>query len=132
MEIQYSGGWPFARLRVPQNHVRWVETAESHLFSVDFPGMRMEDMRVEVEDARYLIIRTEIEEGQDGEAGTRAREFMRKFRLPERVDVERISATYEDGVLTVTVPRLHSVWSPLLVRPSDGDETGRKVLARAA
>ena len=31
--------------------------------------------------------------------------FMRKFRLPGSVDVDGISAGYEDGVLTITVPR---------------------------
>lgn len=70
--------------------------------------MRKEEIRVEVEDGRYLVIRTELDDDDDEEMEMeerRRRWFMRKFRLPEMVDVERISAGYEDGVLTVRVPR---------------------------
>lgn len=63
--------------------------------------MRKEEIKVEVEDSRYIIIRTEAID----ESSEPARAFMRKFRLPGRVDIDGISAKYEDGVLTVTVPR---------------------------
>lgn len=69
-------------------------------------GVRKEEIRVEVEDGRYLVIRTDL--GDDEEVSVeerRRRSFMRKFRLPEMVDVDQISAGYEDGVLTVNVPR---------------------------
>ena len=32
--------------------------------------------------------------------------FCRSFRLPEEVNMEKIEAKYEDGVLKVTLPRL--------------------------
>lgn len=57
---------------------------------------------MEVEDSNYLIIRTE---GTEELASEPARAFMRKFRLPGRVDTEGITARFEDGVLTITVPR---------------------------
>lgn len=44
-----------------------------------------------------MIIRTEAIEA--------ARTFKRKFRLPGRIDVDGITAKYEDGVLSVSVPR---------------------------
>ena len=64
-------------------------------------GVRKEEIKVELEDSRYLIIRTEAVY----ESVEPAKRFMRKFRLPVRVDLDGISAGYEDGVLTVTVPR---------------------------
>ncbi|XP_051125052.1 15.4 kDa class V heat shock protein [Andrographis paniculata] len=83
---------------VPKNYVHWVETPESHLYSADIPGVRREEVSVEVEDSRYLIIRAESTEDP-------SRSFHRKFRLPGQVDVDGISAEYAAGVLKVTVPR---------------------------
>lgn len=67
--------------------------------------MRKEEIRVEVEDGKYLVIRTDFGDDEDVSREERGRSFMRKFRLPELVDVEGISAGYEAGVLTVRVPR---------------------------
>lgn len=58
------------------------------------------------EDGKYLVIRTDFGDDEDVSfEEVMRRSFMRKFRLPELVDVEGISAGYEDGVLTVRVPR---------------------------
>lgn len=51
-------------------------------------------------------IGTEEEQEEEKEERMRQRSFNRKFRLPVRVNLEGITARYEDGVLTVTVPRL--------------------------
>lgn len=88
-------------------------------------GVRKEELRVEVEDSRYLIIRTQAVD----ESTEPARKFERKFRLPGRVDLDGISAGYEDGVLTITVPR--SLSRGFYIDPSDVPEN-LEVLARAA
>ncbi|XP_021766901.1 15.4 kDa class V heat shock protein-like isoform X2 [Chenopodium quinoa] len=85
----------------PENYVHWRETPDSHVFSADLPGVRKEDIKVELEDLKYLIIRTEAGDNTVDPP----RRFMKKFRLPGRIDLDGISAGYEDGVLTVTVPR---------------------------
>ena len=82
---------------------------------------------MEVEDSKYLIIRTEA---TDELASEPARAFMRKFRLPGRVDVEGIAARYEDGVLTITVPRAFRR-SGFYIDPADVPER-LETLARAA
>ncbi|KAK9681569.1 hypothetical protein RND81_10G011700 [Saponaria officinalis] len=90
--------------QIPTNYVHWRETPESHIYSADLPGVRKEEIKVEVEDSMYLIIRTEVENHTStNEAPKR---FMRKFRLPRRIDIDGISAGYVNGVLKVTVPRL--------------------------
>ncbi|KAF9606327.1 hypothetical protein IFM89_024995 [Coptis chinensis] len=64
-------------------------------------GVKKEEIKVEVEDSRYLIIRTEtVVESREP-----AKSFMKKFRLPCLVDIGGISAGFEDGLLTITVPR---------------------------
>ncbi|KAM7525226.1 hypothetical protein LguiA_015128 [Lonicera macranthoides] len=108
---------------VPENYVHWTETPESHIYSADLPGVKKEEIRVEIEDAIYLIIRTDESE----EPGRR---FMRKFRLPGMVDLNGISAGYEDGVLTVTVPRSY-IRRGFFIEPTDKPQ-GLQILSRAA
>ncbi|KAL8032827.1 hypothetical protein ABFX02_13G122400 [Erythranthe guttata] len=117
----YARRYLLAYHTIPENYVHWSQTPESHVYSADIPGVRKEDLRVEVENSRYVIIRT---------AEVAERSFSRKFRLPEQVDVDGISAEYVAGVLTVKVPRSF-VRRGFLVDPADRPETVH-VLARAA
>lgn len=96
-------------------------------FLNDIVGVKKEDIRVEVEDSKYLIIRTE---GENETTEEPVRCFMKKFRLPVMIDVNGISAGYEDGVLTVTVPRF-SAGRGFYIEPADVSEQ-LGVLARAA
>jgi HSP20 family protein len=76
---------------------------------IDLPGMKKDDVTVEVAD-RHLIIsgerRSELEEKQDAfyrcerEYGS----FYRAVPLPEGVKLEDVKATFADGVLEVSVP----------------------------
>nr|XP_043621357.1 15.4 kDa class V heat shock protein [Erigeron canadensis] len=112
----------------PNNHVDQNETPESHIFIAEIPGVRKEEICVEVEDSMYLIIRTESADDTVTTAGGRT--FMRKFRLPDTIDVDGISACHENGVLTVTVPRSF-VRKGFYVEPADLPQQ-KENLARAA
>ncbi|XP_059624131.1 15.4 kDa class V heat shock protein-like [Cornus florida] len=115
---------------IPENYVHWTETPDSHIYSADLPGVRKEEIRVEVEDSIYLIIRTESSANSNESTEPAAKRFMRKFRLPGMIDVEGISARYEDGVLKVTVPRSF-VRRGFYIDPADLPER-IEVIARAA
>lgn len=112
----------------------WKEMPEAHIISVDVPGVRREDVKVEVEEnSRVLRVsgerRTEVEE-KDGERWHRAERaagrFWRRFRMPAGVDVERVMARLENGVLTVTVPKVvgHRGREPRVVSIVGGGEEG--------
>lgn len=79
---------------------------------------------MEVESAKYLIIRTVAA----NESTEPAKKFRRKFRLPERIDVDGISAGFENGVVTVDVPRSF-VRPGLVINPA---ELQMGISARAA
>ena len=89
------------------------EYPNSYAFIVDMPGLKSGDIKVQVEDDHVLLISGERKREEEKEAGAkyvrmerRIGKLMRKFVLPENADTEAVSAVCQDGVLTVTVPKL--------------------------
>ncbi|GLU02284.1 hypothetical protein SLE2022_195380 [Rubroshorea leprosula] len=91
--------------------VDWRETPEAHVFKADLPGIKKEEVKVEVEDDRVLQISgaRNIEKEDKNDTWHRVErssgQFMRRFRLPENAKLDQIKASMENGVLTVTVPK---------------------------
>ncbi|XP_037409382.1 16.9 kDa class I heat shock protein 1-like [Triticum dicoccoides] len=91
--------------------VDWKETPEAHVFKADLPGVKKEEVKVEVEDGNVLVVsgeRTKEKEDKNDKWHRVERssgKFVRRFRLPEDAKVEEVKAGLENGVLTVTVPK---------------------------
>ncbi|TXG74221.1 hypothetical protein EZV62_002800 [Acer yangbiense] len=87
------------------------ETPEAHVLKADLPGMKKEEVKVEVEDDRVILISGERNVEKEDKNDTwhcveRSRgRFSRRFRLPENVKMDQIKASLENGVLTVTLPK---------------------------
>jgi len=76
---------------------------------VDLPGVRREDVKVEVTDGHLALSgerKKEKEEKKDNVYRTEREygSFYRAVRLPEGVKLEEVKATFADGVLEVSVP----------------------------
>lgn len=73
--------------------------------------MRKEEVKVELEEGNVLRIsgdwRKEEEQATDTwhRAERKRGRFVRRFRLPENVNVEEINCSLENGLLQVTVPK---------------------------
>ena len=105
---------PFRRLETSFGpaapKVDLAETDKELQITAELPGMKELDVQV-VLDGDMLMLKGEKseqkeEEGKEYILSERSYgRFERSFRLPDFVDRERIAAAYDNGVLTVTLPK---------------------------
>ena len=78
----------------------------------ELPGFRKEDIGVEVADNVLTVTahqKTETKSEDMAKPATQERRVSRAISLPENLDLEKIAAAYENGVLTVTLPKREEV-----------------------
>ncbi|RZC76370.1 hypothetical protein C5167_000838 [Papaver somniferum] len=98
--------------QLANTRIDWKETPEAHIFRADLPGIKKEEVIVEVEEGRVLQIsgerNREKEEKNDKwhRVERSSGKFLRRFRLPENAKVDEVKASMENGVLTVSVPKV--------------------------
>lgn len=83
---------------------------DQYEISVELPGVRPEDVNVEVQENMLLISGSKERKETRGEGENRQSEriygsFRRAFSLPDDVKQDEIRADFRDGVLTISVPR---------------------------
>ena len=77
---------------------------------IEVPGIEEKDIDVRVENNTLTVHGERKIEKDEKEENYRRVErqygsFMRTFTLPQTVDTEKVSATYEKGVLKITLPK---------------------------
>ena len=92
------------------------ETENEYEIEVAAPGMKKEDIKVNLDHNVLTITSEKKEEKKEKEKGKYTRRefsyqsFTRTFTVPEReVDGDNISAKYCDGILCVTLPKREEV-----------------------
>jgi len=78
---------------------------------VDLPGIKKEDITIQIEDNKLVIsgerkVKEEIKEENYYKVESSFGTFSRSFSLPDDADIENIHAESKDGVLEVVVPKL--------------------------
>lgn len=94
---------------VPAVNIR--EGIKHYALEVAIPGYKKEDIKVEIDRHHVLTISGQMEENNVGEDRITRKEFAfnsftRSFNLPDDIDKQGMTAGYEQGILTVHVPKL--------------------------
>jgi len=87
-----------------------LESKDSYLIRAELPGMKREDIKVEVKDGTLVLSgERKSEKPADGVEYRHVErvtaKFWRSFSLPETVKQDGIEATYKDGILEIRVPK---------------------------
>lgn len=102
----------------PVQAVGWVPPMEildkkdALVIIAELPGVKIDDVNLSLEDDVITITGEKREEKKEGESDSeyylwerRFGSFHRAFTLPYAVDQDTISAAFDNGVLTVTLPK---------------------------
>ncbi len=87
------------------------EENETYYIEVDLPGIKKENVEINVDNNILTIsgkreFKEEIKEENYYRIESSYGSFSRSFTLPEKVDIENIKASSVDGVLEVVIPKL--------------------------
>ena len=102
-----GGAWGKV-LTVPAVNI--TENKDDYKVTVAAPGLKKDDFTIDVEGNQLIISSEKEENREDKDARYTRREynytsFNRSFSLPEVVNQGKIEASYENGVLTVILPK---------------------------
>ncbi len=97
--------------RGPVKHMKTdlVENENEFIFDIDMPGFDKKDINIEVNEG-YLVISANVEEVKEDNT-----KYIRKERMTKsisrsyfvgEIDLEKIKAKFENGVLNVVVPKV--------------------------
>ena len=87
-----------------------IENDNAIVLKAELAGMDPKDINIEVQDNVLTVsgerrFEEEVKEDKYYRIERRYGSFSRSLSLPQTVDEGKIEATYEDGVLAVTVPK---------------------------
>jgi len=91
------------------------DSAEAYTVHAEIPGVKKEDIAVEIEGNEVTISAEVKREGEakDGEKWLRTERFYgktaRRFALPQELDEGKAQARFTDGVLELTLPKKAAV-----------------------
>lgn len=96
-----SFDWPTTRRGETDLNLTMERTDDAYVVLADLPGFEREEIDLTYEDGTVEISAThEVEE----DSHYRSRAVFDRVSVPDDVDVDAITATYQHGVLEITLP----------------------------
>jgi HSP20 family protein len=89
-------------------NVELGETAKEIRITAELPGLDEKDIELDLEDGALTVRGEKRAETEDKDRGYSERtygRFERRIGLPKGIDLEKASATFRNGVLTVALPK---------------------------
>lgn len=124
---EFQDGWPFERMRrrrrpfafgtpfaisIRMPAVDIVDGEKEVLLKAELPGMDEKDIEVKIAGNMLTISGEKKEEREEGEEGgdyylseRRYGSFERSLSIPEGIDEDNVEASFDKGVLTITLPK---------------------------
>ncbi|MBA4147958.1 MAG: Hsp20/alpha crystallin family protein [Verrucomicrobia bacterium] len=84
------------------------ENKDNLIVKAELPGMKKENIEVSLHEGALTIAGERVEEKKDASAHRAERfhgKFQRTVTLPTKVQGNNVSASYKDGVLTISLPK---------------------------
>jgi len=86
------------------------ETEKEYVITGEIPGIDVKDLDVTLLDGILTIKGEKKQEKEEKDENYHQVErhygsFQRSFRIPEKVKADKLEATYEDGILKLTIPK---------------------------
>ncbi len=98
--LQWSG---FSSLGSPASLAADLYEDDGHYHArFEVPGVKKEDVKIELKDRSLTVSVTRQMKNEDGDSSVK---LARSVSVPDGIEVDRISAKLEDGLLTVTLPK---------------------------
>jgi len=86
---------------------------DAFIVRAELPGFRKEDISLEVADGILTVTghqKTETKSGtKEKDATVQEQRVSREISLPEHLKLDQITASYENGILTITLPKSEEV-----------------------
>lgn len=89
-----------------------VESDQHFMLSVDLPGLKKEDIKIELQENTLTISGERKRERKNNETSGNVKRvekfygaFKRSYTLPLMIDASKIEAQYQDGVLELFLPK---------------------------
>lgn len=100
----------FSSMIAPDFKVDISEDENAIYVEADMPGMKKEDVKVSMEDDVLCINAQREQSSEEKKKGFHRIErswgsLSRSFTVGDNVDADKIEATYDNGVLKITVPK---------------------------
>lgn len=88
----------------------FIEADEHFILSLDVPGMKKDDIKIEMSENTLTVSGERKRETTDKNEKIQRYEksygfFKRSFALPSSIDADKVEAHYEDGVLELYLPK---------------------------
>ena len=99
------------RMLVPATDV--AETEDGLQISVELPGLKKEDVKLRIENGVLTLSGEKSTQKEEKKTELHCVErrfgaFRRQISLPSQVDAGKAKASFEDGVLTIEIPKLEA------------------------
>ena len=90
------------------------EGDDAYYIEVDLPGVKKEDINIDVDENTLTIsgerkVKEEHKEDNFYKVESVYGKFERSFSLPEDVDTDKIEAEFKNGVLEIKIPKVQKV-----------------------